>query len=48
MKNEAIVQSQVVTLRNLKNQIEQLATALSNRAYGNLPSNTKDPRIEGK
>lgn len=48
MKNETIVQSQAVTLRNLEYQIEQLATVLSNRAYGNLPSNTNDPRIEGK
>ena len=30
VKNEAIVQSQAVSLRNLENQIGQFATALSN------------------
>ena len=48
MKNEAIVQSQAVSLRNLKNQIGQLATAMSSRSQGSLPSNTEDPRREGK
>ena len=48
MKNEAIVQSQTVSLRNLENQIGQLATAMSNRAQGSLSSNTEDPRTEGK
>ncbi|KAH9734620.1 hypothetical protein KPL71_017429 [Citrus sinensis] len=47
MKNEAIVQSQTVSLRNLENQIGQLATAMSNRAQGSLSSNTEDPRTEG-
>ena len=47
-KNEAIVQSQVVSLRNLENQIGQLATAMSSRTQGSLPSNTEDPRKEGK
>ena len=48
MKNEAIVQSQAVSLRNLENQIRQLAIALSSRPQGCLPSNTEDPRREGK
>ena len=47
-KNEAIVQSQAVSLRNLENQIGQLATAISSRPQGSLSSNTKDPRREGK
>ena len=47
-KNEAIVQSQVVSLRNLKNQMGQLATAMSSRTQGSLPNNTEDPRREGK
>ena len=48
MKNEVVVQSQTVTLRNLENKIGQLATALSNRPQGSLLSNTEDPRREGK
>lgn len=37
-----------MTLRNLENQIRQLATTLSNRLQGSLPSNIKDPRRERK
>ena len=48
MENGAVVQSQVVSLRNLKNQIGQLTTALSNKPQGILPSNTEDPRRKGK
>ncbi|KAH9680322.1 hypothetical protein KPL71_026505 [Citrus sinensis] len=48
VKNEAVVQSHTVSLRNLENQIGQLATALSNRPQGSLPSNIEDPRREGK
>ncbi|KAH9802442.1 hypothetical protein KPL71_001386 [Citrus sinensis] len=47
-KNEVIVQSQVVSLRNLENQMGQLATAMSSKIQGSLPSNTEDPRREGK
>ena len=47
-KNEAIVQSQVVSLKNLENQIGQLVTAMSSRSQGSLPSNTEDLRREGK
>ena len=32
----------------MENQIGQLATALSNRPQGNLPSNIDNPRREGK
>ena len=42
------MQSQAVLLRNLENQIGQLATAMSSRSQGSLPSNTKDPTREGK
>ncbi|KAH9716271.1 hypothetical protein KPL71_021404 [Citrus sinensis] len=47
-KNEAIVQSQAVSLRNLENQMGQLAIAMSSRTQGSLPSNTEDLRREGK
>ncbi|KAH9780492.1 hypothetical protein KPL71_008099 [Citrus sinensis] len=48
VKNEAVVQNHTVSLRNLENQIGQLAAALSNIPQGSLPSNTEDPRREGK
>ncbi|KAH9657995.1 hypothetical protein KPL70_023310 [Citrus sinensis] len=48
VKNEAVVQSHALSLRNLENQIGQLATALSNKPQGSLPSNIKNPRREGK
>ena len=48
VKNEVVVQSHSVSLRNLENQIRQLATTLSNRPQGSLPSNTKDARKKGK
>ncbi|XP_024039314.1 uncharacterized protein LOC127898868 [Citrus sinensis] len=47
-KNESIVQSQVVSLGNLENQIGQLAIAMSSKSQGSLSSNTEDPRREGK
>ena len=37
-----------MSLRNLENQIGQLATVLSKRPQGNLPSNTEDPRRDEK
>ena len=43
-KNEAIVQSQAVSLRNLENQMGQLATTMNSRTQGSLPTNTEDPR----
>ncbi|KAH9751024.1 hypothetical protein KPL71_014117 [Citrus sinensis] len=48
VKNEAIVQSQAVSMRNLENQIGQLATVMSRRFQGSLPSNTEDLRKKGK
>lgn len=42
------MQSQAVSLRNLENQMGQLATTMSSRTQGSLPSNTEDPRREGK
>lgn len=47
-KNEAIVQSQAVSLRNMENQMGQLATSMSSRTQGSLPSNTEDPRRDNK
>ena len=47
-KNEAIVQSQAISLRNLENQMGQLATAMSSRTQGSLRNNTEDPRRESK
>ena len=48
MKNEVVVQSHTISLRNLENQIGQLAAVLSNIPQDSLPSNTEDPRREGK
>ncbi|KAH9735112.1 hypothetical protein KPL71_017633 [Citrus sinensis] len=45
-KNEAIVQSQAVSLRNLENQTGQLATTMSSITQGSLPSNIEDLRRE--
>ena len=42
------MQSQAVSLRNLENQIGQLATTISSRTQGSLPSNTEDPRRESR
>ena len=42
------MQSQAISLRNLENEIGQLATAMNNRPQGRLRSNTEDPRREGK
>ena len=47
-KNEAIVQSQAVSLRNLENQMGQLATAMSSMTQGSLPNNIEDLRRESK
>ena len=46
--NKAIMQSQAVSLRNLENQMGQRATTMSSRTQGSLPSNTENPRREGK
>ena len=47
-KTEVHIQNQGVALRNLKNQVGQLANALSSRQSGSLPSNTEVPQRDGK
>ena len=47
-KNDALIQSQVATLKNPKNQMGQLATELRNWPQGVLPSDTENPRNQGK
>ncbi|KAL5554123.1 hypothetical protein UlMin_041524 [Ulmus minor] len=47
-KTETHIQNQGVALRNLENQVGQLATALSSRPSGALPSNTENPQKNGK
>ncbi|KAL5549463.1 hypothetical protein UlMin_004694 [Ulmus minor] len=47
-KTETHIQNQGVALRNLENQVGQLATALSSRPSGALPSNTENPQNNGK
>ena len=37
-----------MSLRNLENQIGQLATTLSKQPQDSLPNNTEDPMREGK
>ena len=37
-----------MALRNLENQVGQLANALSSRSNGSLPSNTETPKPNGK
>ncbi|XP_062104029.1 uncharacterized protein LOC133815176 [Humulus lupulus] len=44
VKNEAMIQSQAASLRNLENQVGQLANELRNRPHGTLPSDTENPR----
>ncbi|XP_062118728.1 uncharacterized protein LOC133832394 [Humulus lupulus] len=48
VKNEAMIQSQAASLRNLENQVGQLANELRNRPHGTLPSDTENPRSMGK
>ncbi|KAL5573542.1 hypothetical protein UlMin_023139 [Ulmus minor] len=47
-KTETHIQNQGVALRNLENQVGQLATALSSRPSGALPRNTESPQRDGK
>ncbi|XP_062080747.1 uncharacterized protein LOC133785536 [Humulus lupulus] len=47
-KNDAVIQSQTTSLRNLESQLGQLANELRNRPQGTLPSDTKNPRKDGK
>ncbi len=46
-KNDALIQSQAATLKNLENQMGQLATKQRNRPQGTLPSDTQNPRNLG-
>ncbi|KAL5578276.1 hypothetical protein UlMin_019975 [Ulmus minor] len=47
-KTESHIQNQGVALRNLDNQVGQLANALSSRSNGALPSNTEVPQRDRK
>ncbi|XP_062075741.1 uncharacterized protein LOC133779856 [Humulus lupulus] len=47
VKNEAMIQSQATSLRNLETQVGQLANELRNRPQGALPSDTKNSRNVG-
>ncbi|KAL5564932.1 hypothetical protein UlMin_028096 [Ulmus minor] len=47
-RNDAVIQSQAASLRNLENQVGQLANELKNRPPGTLPSNTESPKKDGK
>ena len=47
-KTESHIQNQGVSLRNLENQVGQLANALSSRQNVVLPSNTEVPQRDGK
>ncbi|XP_061351350.1 uncharacterized protein LOC133296396 [Gastrolobium bilobum] len=47
-RNDATIQSQSASIKNLENQVGQLADAMRSRPVGTLPSNTENPRGEGK
>ncbi|XP_024018055.1 uncharacterized protein LOC112090603 [Morus notabilis] len=47
-RSEAKIQSHDAALWNLENQVGQIANSLKNRPQGSLPSNTEDPRRDGK
>ncbi|KAL5549092.1 hypothetical protein UlMin_004323 [Ulmus minor] len=47
-RNDAVIQSHAASLRNLENQVGQLANELKNRPPGTLPSNTESPKRDGK
>ncbi|XP_060969758.1 uncharacterized protein LOC133036986 [Cannabis sativa] len=47
-KNDAVIQSQVASLRNLEVQLGQLANDLRNKPQGTLPSDTENPRRDGE
>ncbi|KAM6550733.1 hypothetical protein CsatB_000541 [Cannabis sativa] len=47
-KNDAVIQSQAASLRNLEVQLGQLANDLKNRPQGTLPSDTENPRRDCK
>ncbi|KAM6570934.1 hypothetical protein CsatA_015014 [Cannabis sativa] len=47
-KNDAVIQSQAASLRNLEMQLGHLANELKARPQGSLPSDTENPRRDGK
>ena len=47
-KNDAAIQSQQTSLRNLEVQVGQLANELRNRPLEKLPADTETPKREGK
>ena len=46
--NDAVIQSQGSSLRNLENLVGQFAKELKNRSPGTLPSNIDIPKRDGK
>lgn len=47
-RTDTTIQGLTSTVRNLKNEMWQLAIELKNRHQGTLPSDTENPRREGK
>ncbi|KAM6577778.1 hypothetical protein CsatB_029615 [Cannabis sativa] len=47
-KNDAVIQSQAASLRNLELQLGHLANELKARPQGSLPSDTENPRRDAK
>ncbi|XP_062086050.1 uncharacterized protein LOC133792148 [Humulus lupulus] len=47
-KNDDVIRSQATSLRNLEIQLGKLANELRNRPQGTLPSDTENPRKDGK
>ncbi|XP_060974658.1 uncharacterized protein LOC133039741 [Cannabis sativa] len=47
-KNDAVIQSQAASLQNLELQLGHLANELKARPQGSLPSDTENPRRDGK
>ncbi|KAL5564312.1 hypothetical protein UlMin_027476 [Ulmus minor] len=47
-RNDAVIQSQAASLKNLENQVGQLANELKNRPPRTLPSNTEISKRDGK
>lgn len=43
-----MLQTQEVSLRNFENQVRQLSSALNSRPQDILPSDTENPKPEGK
>src|ERR1044072_1541272 len=45
-KRDAVMREQQVAMRNLENQLGQLAKRMTERDSGQLPSDTQEPRME--